>query len=143
MIELLVVIAIIGILASVVLAATNNARTKGYDAATIADLDNMRAQAELFYSNNNAYSSATIATYPSTGCAVANSVFTDATITTAIAAITTSAGTAPVCGNSGTNGAKATGWAMSAVTRAGPSTWCVDSTGYSGAGKVATTGVCA
>lgn len=49
LIELLVVIAIIGILASVVLAALNTARDKGTDAAYKSSLNNMRAQAELFY----------------------------------------------------------------------------------------------
>lgn len=53
LIELLVVIAIIGILASVVLASLNSARDKGEDAAIKSNLNNARAQAELFYDNNN------------------------------------------------------------------------------------------
>lgn len=53
LIELLVVIAIIGILASVVLASLNSARDKGEDAAIRSNLNNARAQAELFYDNNN------------------------------------------------------------------------------------------
>ena len=52
LIELLVVIAIIGILASVVLASLNTARDKGADAAVKSNLNNSRAQAELFYDNN-------------------------------------------------------------------------------------------
>ena len=56
LIELLVVIAIIGILASVVLASLNTARTKGAVAAGKSNLVNARAQAELFYdSNSNSY----------------------------------------------------------------------------------------
>ena len=55
LIELLVVIAIIGILASVVLASLNTARAKGADALIKSDLANMRAQAELVYSNSNSY----------------------------------------------------------------------------------------
>ena len=55
LIELLVVIAIIGILASVVLAALNTARSKGADAAIKASLTNSRAQAELFYDNGTTY----------------------------------------------------------------------------------------
>jgi len=49
LIELLVVIAIIGILSSVVLASLNTARQKGADAAIKSNIDNARAQAELFY----------------------------------------------------------------------------------------------
>lgn len=57
LIELLVVIAIIGILASVVLASLNTARDKGSDAAIKSTVNNMRAQAELYYDDNgNSYS---------------------------------------------------------------------------------------
>jgi prepilin-type N-terminal cleavage/methylation domain-containing protein len=52
LIELLVVIAIIGILASVVLASLNSARSKGADAAIKSSINNARAQAELIYDNS-------------------------------------------------------------------------------------------
>ena len=59
LIELLVVIAIIGVLSSVVLASLNTARSKGSDAAVKSNLNNMRAQVELFYdSNSNTYAGA-------------------------------------------------------------------------------------
>ena len=47
------VIAIIGILSSVVLASLNSARSKGSNAAVKANLQGIRAQAEIFYDNNN------------------------------------------------------------------------------------------
>ncbi len=52
LIELLVVIAIIGILSSVVLASLNSARSKGSDAAIKSNINNARAQAELYYDDN-------------------------------------------------------------------------------------------
>ena len=55
LIELLVVVAIIGILASVVLASLNTARTKGSDASIKANLTNTRAQAALFYDTSQSY----------------------------------------------------------------------------------------
>jgi prepilin-type N-terminal cleavage/methylation domain-containing protein len=55
LIELLVVVAIIGILASVVLASLNSARSKGTDAAIKSAMANSRAQAELFYDTGQTY----------------------------------------------------------------------------------------
>jgi len=59
LIELLVVIAIIGILAAVILASLDSARAKGVDAANKEDLDNARAQAELYYDTGDGTSSNT------------------------------------------------------------------------------------
>lgn len=50
--ELLVVIAIIGVLASVVLASLNSARSKGANASIKANLANARAEAEMHYDDN-------------------------------------------------------------------------------------------
>lgn len=54
LIELLVVVAIIGILASVVLASLNSARTKGKDASAKASISSLRAQAEIYYNGSTA-----------------------------------------------------------------------------------------
>lgn len=50
--ELLIVLAIIGILTSIVLVATGDARTRGADAGIKSNLDTVRNQAEIFYLNN-------------------------------------------------------------------------------------------
>ncbi|OGI92448.1 hypothetical protein A2933_02200 [Candidatus Nomurabacteria bacterium RIFCSPLOWO2_01_FULL_46_18] len=55
LIELLVVVAIIGILASVVLASLNSARSKGADAAVKANLSSIRVMAELYYDTSGNY----------------------------------------------------------------------------------------
>ncbi len=106
LIELLVVIAIIGILSSVVLASLNTARNKGADAAVKSNLNNTRAQAELYYDGNtNSYSGV---------CTAAGG------ISVGLAA----AGVGTVCNTS------ATAWAASAPLKSG-GFWCVDSTGQS------------
>lgn len=55
LIELLVVIAIIGLLASIVLVALNNARTKGRDAKRKGDLHAISTALELYYNSNNSF----------------------------------------------------------------------------------------
>jgi general secretion pathway protein G len=55
LIELLVVIAIIGILSSVVLASLNNARRKSRDARRLADLQQIKLAAELYFDQNRTY----------------------------------------------------------------------------------------
>jgi prepilin-type N-terminal cleavage/methylation domain-containing protein len=116
LIELLVVIAIIGILSAVVLASLNSARAKGQDAAIKSNLNNMRAQAELFYdSNGSVYTNA---------CVTAN----NPQMVAALNSANNSNGAGVVVCN-----AQAGTWVIAAdlqsVTPA--SYYCVDSTGVS------------
>ncbi len=130
LIELLVVIAIIGVLAAVVLSATNSARTKGADAAIKANLVNVRPQAEIIYDTDGDYDAV---------CG-ANSVTQNATVASAMAAVNASSGGTSVCGKPATG--VATAWALVSPLKTS-GFWCVDSTGASRgttAGGVAYTG---
>ena len=133
LIELLVVIAIIGILASVVLASLNQARSKGSDAAVQADMANMRAQAELYYGNNSNSYGVSAATC-STG------VFADANITSALANIQSQIpATATETCNTSADGEH---WAMSVSALKGAgTTWCIDNSAHAGA-MTAAAGIC-
>lgn len=134
LIELLVVVAIIGILASVVLASLNSARTKGSDAAVKANLAGTRAQAELFYDGGGSYD---------TVCAEATDGGIYAGVLAALHA-SFSAGTmgADMAVQTAGNGAchdNATSWAAQVPLKStnvvgaatGEDYWCVDSTGVS------------
>jgi len=55
LIELLVVIAIIGILASVVVGALQNARKKATNAKIVQQMNSLRIQAENYYTTNRTY----------------------------------------------------------------------------------------
>jgi type IV pilus assembly protein PilA len=132
LIELLVVIAIIGVLAAVVLSATNSARTKGGDAAVQANLANIRSQAALWYDGTGAgsYDDGTATTAcPSavdTTPTLAEGVFSDSTISSAIVQATAQS-TATACNSTTTT------YAVAATLKTSPANvYCVDS---NGAGK--------
>jgi prepilin-type N-terminal cleavage/methylation domain-containing protein len=128
LIELLVVVAIIGILASVVLASLNTARSKGADAAVKANLANIRAQAAIFYDSNNHYGTAEGSS--SAGCALAATLFVlDTVVANQVAAAASAGGGLKSCSNSkGQNGA----WAVAIQLKSSATTaWCVDSNGTS------------
>ena len=137
LIELLVVIAIIGILASIVLASLNTARSKGADAAIKADLANARVQAALYYDGtvgNNSYGPTNVTDGV---CTTSGSMFaTDTTMAAALTQATTQAGAGNVkCYTDGST------FAIAAVLKtSGAGTYCVDSTGQ---GKVLATGTSA
>ena len=118
LIELLVVIAIIGILSSIVLASLNSARSKGADTSVKGNLANVRAQAELIYSDDGDYDAV---------CA-ANSVAQNATVAAAIAAANGASGGTAVCGKPASGAASA--WAISSPLKLSGH-WCVDSAGNS------------
>ncbi len=111
LIELLVVIAIIGILSSIVLASLNSARNKGSDAAVKEGLNNLRAQAELFYSNNSDSYTTSMCTTDPTFVKAAVSVQGAATAGTWQCASAASA------------------WSASAGLKGAGGYWCVDNTG--------------
>ncbi len=123
LIELLVVIAIIGILASVVLASLNSARSKGADAAIKANLANARAQAELFYDTASSYDTVCAA---ATATGIYNMVSQASTTAGAGAPVVDGSQTATgsACNDS------ATAWAAS-VKLKGAGFYCVDSAGAS------------
>ena len=128
LIELLVVVAIIGILASVVLASLNTARSKGATTAVKADMASIRAQAEIYYDTGNTYgASATCATL----------LFADPVVTNARTHINQQSGSTAVC-NTSADGQK---WAISVPSLKDGGTWCVDNSGWARAGTAAA-GVC-
>ncbi len=113
LIELLVVVAIIGILASVVLASLNSARSKGANAAVKANLVNLRAQGAIFYDTGNTYVG----------------VCTDSTFAAGLAAAGSAGGGTPKCFGDVNGFVAAT--ALKSADAATPTlvNWCVDSTG--------------
>jgi prepilin-type N-terminal cleavage/methylation domain-containing protein len=125
LIELLVVIAIIGILSAVVLASLNTARSKGADAAIKSNINNARAQAELYYDSGNTY--AGVCTNATTGISNmitgAQTSFGPGTAVTAIGSAGTSA--LVVCHDD------ATRWVAASPLKSTTGYYCVDSTGKS------------
>jgi len=132
LIELLVVIAIIGILSSVVLASLNTARSKAGDAAVKANLNGVRAQAELFYDDNDGVYEGvcSLTTANSIGKAVnaAEKAYGNNTPTTYADATASTFDTAQCHDADGA-------WAAIVPLKASASgsvvAWCVDSTGVS------------
>jgi prepilin-type N-terminal cleavage/methylation domain-containing protein len=130
LIELLVVIAIIGILASVILASLNTARAKGADAAVKADLSNARAQAEIYYDNQNpnGYTGVCTATTANSGIVsmIADAALKAGTTVGAPSAAQTAYGSstgAAVCKDASTT------WVASVQEKSVSKFFCVDSTG--------------
>ncbi len=136
LIELLVVIAIIGILASVVLAALNSARAKGADAAIRANLANMRAQAELYFDDNNSLygpivGATTVCAVPVLAATATTpnpclGVMSNPTFLNGLRAVSAASGNIAYANIS----ASGVNWAAFAQLRTVSTSWaCVDSTG--------------
>lgn len=126
LIELLVVVAIIGILASVVLASLNTARSKGADAAIKANLANIRAQAEIVYDGLTPNGYGTAANASSCASPTAGSIFANTVILGQTTAAVTSSGGTNFCGST------TTAWVASVQLKNDTTKWwCVDSTGAS------------
>ncbi len=116
-------IAIIGILASVVLASLNTARTKGRDASAVSSMSALRAQAELGVDNSGMY----LADLCDTAGTTAGGL-----LTLLNAADAQNGTTAPVCTENETTAAtRASAWGA-VITLNDGTFYCTDSTGYAG-----------
>ncbi len=129
LIELLVVVAIIGILASVVLASLNTARSKGADAAIKANLTNTRAQASLFYDGQpvNTYAGVCAAITSANGISAGVAAAASASGTTVVNNGAAETSSTTNCNDSaGATGGYA---AEAPLKTAGAGYFCVDSSG--------------
>lgn len=137
LIELLVVIAIIGVLSSVVLSSLNTSRNKSGDSAVQANLQTVRAQAELYYSVQGSYGT-TPGSYYSGDCSTSGTMFRltggnatgekatiSAVITNAIQAAYDEGGGDRVCR---TDAAREL-YMVAVRLKSSSAYWCVDNTG--------------
>ena len=110
-------LAVLGILSSVVLVSLNTARQKGFDAQTESILSQMRVEAEVYYGNNNSYSTAK-------NCATG--MFSDPSLSTITSGL--KSGTVLTCYADGSS------YAISAPLSTTGQNFCVDSSAFNGNG---------
>jgi len=127
LIELLVVIAIIGILSTIVLVSLSTARNKANDAAIQADMNQVRAIAEMVYGDNNNYSSlcASGGLCTSSGQCSGNAYTSQ--LSTIVSDVDNKNGSSHGAPSCYTNGSA---YCSSATLNTG--SYCIDSTGYAG-----------
>ncbi len=135
LIELLVVIAIIGILSSVVLASLNSARTKGSDAAVKAAMNNLRAQAALYYDGTGGQTYDSSLTSIACNGSASHGLFSADPQAKAIASNIASNSASSTCMSTSTT------FAVVAQLKGG-SYWCVDSSGAATGSTAISGGLC-
>lgn len=131
LLELLVVVAIIAIIISVTLVALNDSKNKGADAAVKSNLNTIRGESELFYSNNDnkflpvggSNITGNCPTYNPSGTDMLSK---DKTIADALTEAVKRGANGSSCYNSSLNWAVAVGLKSNAAL-----SWCVDSGGNS------------
>lgn len=132
LIELLVVVAIIGILAAIILSASQRARNEGADAGIKSNLSTVRSVAELYYLNNgNFYLPAGTgavfgpATCPTSYDASGTNMFSQSrNIVDAVAQATALGSGVNYCANSSND------WAMAVGIKTDlTKSWCIDTNG--------------
>lgn len=127
LIELLVVIAIIGILSGIAIFGLSDARKKGQDAAIIAAIGQIPAQAAIYFDNNNSFGT-------SANCNGA--VFASNNVAKAIVDADQVSTGSPTCHSVGAS------FAISIPLVATTTNYCVDSEGFTGNGTAQTSGTC-
>jgi prepilin-type N-terminal cleavage/methylation domain-containing protein len=130
LIELLVVVGIIGMLATIVMVALNDAKNKGGNAAVKSNLAGARSQADVLYNirtaNTNSYTNVCTNGAVDGGQGIGSAVLTAARA----ARLTTYATNAIGSNTTATCNDSTTAWAAE-VPLIGGGMWCVDSTSKS------------
>lgn len=133
LIELLVVIAIIGLLASVVLASLNTARSRGNDASIKSNMATIQVEAELYADGQTPRAYSTSGAEAGTTAASCNEgmflAVNSPSIAAAVSAIDAANGSATISLRCNIIATMDAYMFASAMPAGGTTWWCVDSTG--------------